>query len=96
MGRREQNESYRAQILRRLEGKYRNGAPPEVLEAQKVIAKFRERQTKDREIESRLGLPLPSQREGLLQAVGSECGLLWTGEPQWELESEGCCQWNIR
>lgn len=60
MGRGEQNESYRAQILRRLKNKYSSSAPPEVLEAEKVIARFREQETKDRQTETRLGLELPN------------------------------------
>lgn len=80
MGRGEESESYRTQMLRRLKEKNRRGPPAEVLEAKKVIASFREQETRDREIQARLSLPLPNPhscpqcfylhgREALLYAV---------------------------
>jgi len=54
-----ESESYRLQMLRYLEEKYGNAKPAEVLEAEKVIAKFREEETRDRKAIARLRTPLP-------------------------------------
>jgi hypothetical protein len=54
-----ESESYRLQMLRRLQNRYSKGDPPEVLEAKKVIAKFSEQEKRDREAIARLGSPLP-------------------------------------
>jgi hypothetical protein len=54
-----ESEAYRLEMLRRLENKYGKAKPAEVLEAEKVIAKFREQEAADREAIARLGSPLP-------------------------------------
>jgi hypothetical protein len=54
-----ESESYRFQMLRRFESE-RDGPPPsEVLEAQQVVAEFREKQAKAKEAVLRLKRPLP-------------------------------------
>ncbi|MDE3181006.1 MAG: hypothetical protein KGM47_15270 [Acidobacteriota bacterium] len=55
----EKSESYRLQMLRRLQNRYSQGDPPEVLEAEETIAKFREQKARDREAIKRLSAPLP-------------------------------------
>jgi hypothetical protein len=42
---RKQNEEYRANMLKKLKKKYGDSNPPEVLEAEKVIANYREKKT---------------------------------------------------
>jgi hypothetical protein len=54
-----ESESYRRQMLRRLQQKDSDPPPPEVLEAEKVIAKHREEQARAREAIPRARLPLP-------------------------------------
>lgn len=55
----EQSESYRLQMLRRLQNRYSKGNPPEVLEAEQVIAKFRKEKAGAAEQIKRLSAPLP-------------------------------------
>lgn len=59
MGSSEESESYRLQMLRRLENKYSNAKPAKVREAEKVIAQFREEEARERETIARLRSPLP-------------------------------------
>ena len=54
-----ESESYRLQMLRNLKDRYGKAKPAEVLEAEKVIAQFREQETHDREAIARLSAPLP-------------------------------------
>ncbi|SRR5216683_1145874 len=54
-----ESEAYRLQMLRNLKQKYGKAKPSEVLEAEKVIAKYREEETHDREAMTRLNNPLP-------------------------------------
>ena len=54
-----ESETYRLEMLRRLERINSEPPPPEVLEAQKVIAKHREKQAEAREAIPRLRAPLP-------------------------------------
>ena len=54
-----ESESYRLQMLRRLEDKYGKAKPAEVLEAEKVIAKHRAEQEEARNAIPRLRSPLP-------------------------------------
>ena len=56
-----ESESYRLYVLRDLQNRYGKGDPPEVLEAQKVIAEFREKQAEAEKAISRVeaGLPKP-------------------------------------
>ena len=54
-----QSEEYRLQMLRRLENRYGNDKPTEVLEAEEVIAKFRQEKARDRQAITRLSSPLP-------------------------------------
>lgn len=54
-----ESESYRLQMLRHLK-QVDNGPPPsEVLEAEKIVANYREEQAQARSAIPRLGLPLP-------------------------------------
>jgi len=56
-----ESESYRLQILRRLE-RERDGPPPsEMLEAEKVITEFRKKQSNARDAIIRLRSPLPKE-----------------------------------
>lgn len=55
----EKSESYRLDMLRRLKDRYHKAKPAEVLEAEKVIAKFREEEARDRKIIPRLESELP-------------------------------------
>ena len=55
-----QSEEYRLQMLRRLENRYGNDKPTEVLEAEEVIAKFRQEKARDRQAITRLSSPLPA------------------------------------
>jgi hypothetical protein len=59
MGTGEEGESYRLKMLRYLKAKYSNAKPSEVLEAERVIAKFREEEARDRAAVTRLSSPLP-------------------------------------
>ncbi len=54
-----ESESYRLEMLRSFEQKNDKPDPPEVLEAQKVIAKHRAEQAQAREAIPRLRTPLP-------------------------------------
>jgi hypothetical protein len=55
-----ESESRRLQMLRRFK-RERDGPPPaEVLEAEKVVAQFRKKQTKAKEVVLRLEKPLPN------------------------------------
>jgi hypothetical protein len=54
-----ESESYRLEMLRRLKDKDRHTPPPEVAEAEKIIAHYREKQAKAREAIPRLSAPLP-------------------------------------
>jgi hypothetical protein len=54
----EKSETYRLQMLRRLQNRYSKGDPPEVLEAEKMIAKFRKEQAEATEQIARASAPL--------------------------------------
>ncbi len=54
-----ESESYRRQMLRHLQAKDSDPPPPEVLEAEQVVAKHREEQATAREAIPRARLPLP-------------------------------------
>lgn len=54
-----ESEAYRLQMLRRLQQKNCDPPPAEVLEAQKVIAKYRQEQTQAGSAISRFSQPLP-------------------------------------
>jgi rubredoxin len=54
-----ESEEYRAGVLRRLEHKYRQSKPTEVLEAEKVVAKYRKEQEQAAPQIARLNQPLP-------------------------------------
>jgi rubrerythrin len=56
---REESERYRRETLRRLKEMNRRPPPTEVLEAQKMVATFREKQAREREAIARLSSPLP-------------------------------------
>jgi ribosomal protein S27AE len=60
-GNREESESYRLQMLRTLEKLDSGPPPPEVVEAEKTIAKYREKQAQACETISRLNSPLPDE-----------------------------------
>jgi hypothetical protein len=55
-----EGEEYRIEMLRRLEQENSHSPPPEVLEAQQVIAKFREKQANRNAVKARLNLHLPN------------------------------------
>jgi len=59
MNARKESESYRLDTLQRFKEKYDHAKPSEVLEAELVIAKFREQEARDREAIARLSTPLP-------------------------------------
>jgi hypothetical protein len=59
MGASKESDSYRLKMLRYLKAKYSNAKPPEVFEAERVIAKFREEEARDRGAITRLNSPLP-------------------------------------
>jgi hypothetical protein len=54
-----ESESYRLQMLRRFERENSGAPPPEVLEAQKVVADFGKKQASAKEVADRLRAPLP-------------------------------------
>src|ERR1700722_20330188 len=54
-----ESESYRLELLRRLEEKYNKAKPSEVFEAEQVIAKYRAEQESARAAIPRLRSPLP-------------------------------------
>jgi hypothetical protein len=54
-----ESESYRLEMLRRLEEKYSKSKPSEVFEAERVIAKYRDEQETARAAIPRLRSPLP-------------------------------------
>ena len=54
-----ESESYRLEMLRRLEEKYSKSKPSEVFEAEQVIAKYRDEQETARAAIPRLRSPLP-------------------------------------
>jgi rubredoxin len=56
-----ESDSYRLTMLRRFEQINGAPAPSEVLEAEKVVAKFREEQARARETIHRLRSPLPKE-----------------------------------
>ena len=82
-----ESESYRLEMLRRLEEKYSKSKPSEVFEAEQVIAKYRDEQETARAAIPRLRSPLPEpnlcpqcwflhgRRTSLTAGMGS-CG--WT------------------
>ena len=53
------SNEYRLRMLRYFKDRYGKAKPAEVLEAEKVIAEFREQEARDREMEARLRLDLP-------------------------------------
>jgi hypothetical protein len=55
-----ERNSYRLEMLRRLEDKYGKSKPPDVLEAERIIAKFLKDEARDREAIARLCSPLPT------------------------------------
>jgi len=86
MGRREKSEEYRLEMIRHLKEKYQQAKPSEVLEAEKVIARYRESEARDRGAMARLRLQLPNEnlcpecfymheRESILHTIGSESGV---------------------
>jgi hypothetical protein len=54
-----ESEAYRLEVLRRLKQKDDGPPPPEVAEAERVIAKYREEQAQARDAIPRAGAPLP-------------------------------------
>lgn len=55
----EKSETYRLHMLRRLQNRYSKNDPPEMLEAEKVIAELRAQKERDRAAIARLSAPLP-------------------------------------
>jgi hypothetical protein len=55
----EESESHRLKMLRRLQQKDNNPPPPKVMQAEKVIAKYREQKERDHQTLMRLNSPLP-------------------------------------
>ncbi len=53
-----ESETHRSQMLRRLQNRYSKGDPPEVLEAEKVIAKYRKEKAESRDQIARASTPL--------------------------------------
>jgi hypothetical protein len=54
-----ESESYRLEMLRRLEQESSSPPPPEVLKAEQIVAAFRVKQAKARDAVLRLRSPLP-------------------------------------
>ena len=57
---REEGEEYRLRKIRQLEKKYGDTKPAEVLEAEKVIAKYRQEEVKANAVKVRCRAPLPA------------------------------------